>query len=101
MNYFAIAPVQAGIADWAQARTMLPPQLTPVQIRIIAFIHHYQQMWGESPLYREIGRNCGLRSESAVAYQIRRLVELGMLLKPARLVRAIRLAIVPAAGGPG
>lgn len=99
MNRFAIAPVCAGTADWAQSRLVLPPALTPIQIRIITFIHRYQQMWGQSPLYREIGRDCGLRSESAVAYQIRRLVQLGMMRKPARLVRALYLTVIPASRG--
>lgn len=95
MNRFAIAPVDAAGAVWDQSRSVDRNGLTPVQIRIITFIHEYQQMWGRSPLYREIGRGCGLRSESAVGYQISRLVTLGVLRKPARLVRAMHLTIIP------
>lgn len=95
MNRFAIAPVDAAGAAWDQSQPVDRDMLTPVQIRIITFIHEYQEMWGESPLYREIGRACGLRSDSAVCYQIGRLVAQGVLRKPARLVRAMYLTIVP------
>jgi SOS-response transcriptional repressor LexA len=95
MNHFAIAPVHLGAVDWVSSQPVVLPQLTPVQIRIVAFIHRYQQMWGASPLYREIGQGCGLGSESAVAYQIARLVAAGVLRKPARLHRALRLTMVP------
>ena len=97
MNHFAIAPVHLGAADWVSSQPVALPQLTPVQIRIVSFIHRYQQMWGASPLYREIGEGCGLGSESAVGYQIARLVAAGVLRKPARLHRALRLTMVPVA----
>lgn len=95
MPRFAVAPVQQGTANWAAARTVVPPPLTPVQVAIIKFVHWYQQMWGATPLYREIGQACGLASDSAVAYQIRRLVTLGLVRKPARLHRAMHLTVVP------
>jgi hypothetical protein len=95
MNRFAIAPVDAAGAVWDKSQPVDRNMLTPVQIRIILFIRDYQDLWGESPLYREIGRACGLRSDSAVGYQIGRLVVLGVLRKPARLVRAMHLMVVP------
>lgn len=95
MNRFAIAPVDAAGAVWDQSRPVDRNALTPVQVRIITFIHEYQEMWGQSPLYREIGRACGLNSQSAVCYQIGRLVALGVLRKPARLVRAMHLTMIP------
>jgi repressor LexA len=95
MNRFALAPVQDGGADWARAATVVPPRLTPTQAEILAFVHRYQRMWGATPMYREIGKACGLRSDSSVAYQIQRLVQLGMLRKPPRLHRAVVLAVVP------
>jgi len=95
MNRFAIAPVGAAGAVWDKSRPVDRTALTPVQIRIVTFVHEYQEMWGESPLYREIARACGLRSESAVCYQIGRLVALGVIRKPARLVRAMHLTVIP------
>lgn len=95
MNRFAIAPVSAAGAVWDKSRPVDQNALTPVQIKIITFIHEYQRMWGESPLYREIGQGCGLRSESGVCYQIGKLVARGVIRKPARLVRAMYLTIIP------
>ncbi len=95
MPVFAIAPVQQGVVDWAQARTLPPLSLTKVQLKILKFIHWYQQMWGATPIYREIGAACGLGSDSAVAYQVRRMRELGALRKPSRLHRAILLNVIP------
>lgn len=92
MQFFAVAPVQQGIADWAAAQWA--PMLTPIQIDIIAFIHGYQRMWGQTPLYREIAQACRLGGDSAVAYQVHRMRKLGVLGKPYRLVRAMRLNVV-------
>lgn len=100
MPEFAIAPVLQGGADWAGARPVPTLPLTPTQIKILTFVHKYQQMWGASPLYREIARACDLASATSVAYQIRRLAELGAIRKPARLHRAIRLTVVPVSCGP-
>lgn len=99
MPEFTIAPVLQGSAVWATARPVPTLPLTGIQIKILAFVHKYQQMWGATPLYREIARACDLASPTSVAYQIRRLVELGAILKPARLHRAIRLTVVPVACG--
>jgi len=92
---FTIAAVTPQGADWERARTVQPVALSPVQQRIYDFVRDYQQMWGDTPLYREIAQACGLSCDSAVAYQIGRLVRLGMIRKPPRLVRAIRLSAVP------
>jgi SOS-response transcriptional repressor LexA len=74
------------------------PALTPIQIKILSFIQKYQQLWGATPRYGEIALDCGLGSDSAVGYQIRRLAKLGIVHKPARLHRAIRLIVIPVAG---
>lgn len=95
MNRFALALVRDGGADWAEAATVAPPRLSPVQAKILKFVHHYQQLWGSTPLYCEIGKACGLRSDSAVGYQIQCLVRLGVLRKPPRLHRAVILKVVP------
>jgi SOS-response transcriptional repressor LexA len=96
MSMFMIAPVKEGSADWARPR-LLPP-LKPIQIKILSFVHRYQQMWGTTPLYREIGHACGLQSDSAVAYQVRRLQLLGAVRKPPRLHRAMHLTVIPVTG---
>lgn len=95
MHSYAIAAVTADGADWGSARALRSVALTPVQRRIYDFIRDYQQLWGASPLYREIAHGCGLRSDSAVQYQISRLVRLGLMRKPPRLVRVIVLTAVP------
>lgn len=95
MPDFTVAPVLQGVADWAQARPLPTLPLTPIQLKILTFVHRYQQMWGATPIYREIARACGLGSDSAVAYQIRRLRELGAVRKPARLHRAVLLNVIP------
>jgi SOS-response transcriptional repressor LexA len=97
MPVFTIAPVQQGVADWARARSLPSLPLTQVQLKILKFIYWYQRMWGATPIYREIGAACGLGSESAVAYQVRRLRELGAVRKPSRLHRAILLDVIPVA----
>ncbi len=95
MHNYAIAAVTAQGADWGSARTLQPVPLSPLQRRIYDFIRSYQQLWGDTPLYREIAHECGLKSESTVQYHIRRLVRLGLVRKPPKLVRAIRLSAVP------
>jgi hypothetical protein len=99
MPGFTIAPMRQGIADWDQARPVPLPPLTPVQLKVIVYVHRYQQLWGATPLYREIGQACGLRSDSAVAYQVGRLVQLGAARKPARLHRVILLNLIPVIRG--
>lgn len=95
MSRYTIAPVRFGTVEWAAARPLDMPSLTRVQTEIVKFIHRYQSRWGSTPLYSEIGRACRLASDSAVAYQIARLVGLGVLHKPPRRHRAIVLKIVP------
>jgi hypothetical protein len=84
-------------ADWACSQAIWPIPLTAMQRRIYDFVRYYQRMWGESPLYREIREACGLKSDSSVQYQIRQLVGVGLIRKPARRVRAIILTAVPVA----
>jgi SOS-response transcriptional repressor LexA len=95
MISYTIAAVTPHGADWERGRTLQPVALTPVQQRICDFVRSYQQMWGDTPLYREIAQACGLSSDSSVRYQIRRLVKLGLMHKPPRRVRAILVHAVP------
>lgn len=95
MHKYAIATVCRDGADWTSARPLEPVALTAVQCRIYEYVRSYQTMWGDTPLYREIADACGLKTESSVQYQIRRLVQLGLMRKPPRLVRAIRISAVP------
>jgi SOS-response transcriptional repressor LexA len=74
---------------------LAPIALTPVQQRICAYVREYQQLWGDTPVYREIALACGLTGPSAVEYQIRKLVKIGLMYKPPRLKRAIRINAVP------
>jgi LexA DNA binding domain len=83
-------------ADWGCAQPVpAPVPLSATQLRMLSFIRRYQHMWGDTPLYREIGEACGLRSDSAVQYQIQRLTALGLVRKPPRLMRAICVNAVP------
>lgn len=95
MHSYAIAAVTASGAHWDRARTLRPVSLTPMQCRIYDFIRSYQQMWGDTPLYREIAHAAGLKTTSAVQHQIHRLAQLGVVRKPPRLRRAISLCAVP------
>jgi SOS-response transcriptional repressor LexA len=93
---FMLAPVKwPGGPDWEQSQPVGPVQLTDIQRRIYDYVRWYQMMWGASPLYREIAEACGLKGDSAVQYQIQKLVKLGLMYKPPGLVRAIRLTGVP------
>lgn len=82
-------------ADWACAQPIAPVQLTGIQRAIYDYIRWHQRMWGETPLYREIAAYCGLKSKSAVQYQIRQLINRGLIRKPRALVRVIRLTHIP------
>jgi hypothetical protein len=86
-------------ADWACSKLTATIALSAVQRRIYDFIGHYQRLWGETPLYREIRDACGLKSDSSVQYQIRKLVKIGLMRKPQRRVRAIILIAVPVSPG--
>jgi SOS-response transcriptional repressor LexA len=95
MTSYTLAAVTSRGADWERGHSVCPVALTPVQRRICTYVRGYQRMWGDTPLYREIAQACGLSSVSAVQYQIRRLVGLGLMRKPPRLVRAILVEAVP------
>lgn len=113
MQQYVLAPVQAtwqpghigesdsvdvgeyARADWDRGQPLSPVRLTPIQKRIYDYIREHQRLWGDTPLYREIARECGLGNVSSVQYQIRRLTAAGLVRKPRRRVRAICLAAVP------
>jgi SOS-response transcriptional repressor LexA len=65
--------------------------LTDRQIEILNFIHEYQTEHGFVPAMREIGEAVGIRSTSAVSYQINRLVLLGYISKVDEVSRGMIL----------
>ena len=65
--------------------------LTDRQIEILSFIYDYQTKYGFVPSIREICDAIGIRSTSAVSYQINRLVESGYIDKTNEVSRGIVL----------
>lgn len=95
MSELLLAPIGTAGAAWDQAAPVPAVTLTAVQMRILRFISHYQQLWGEIPTYREIAEAAGLARVSSVGYQIHRMQALGVLRKPAKFPRAIQIQAVP------
>lgn len=93
MPRFLAAPV-SNHAEWPHAVFVTPVRLSAIQIRILNFIRDQQNSRGSTPTYREIGERMHLAATS-VSYQIQRLAQLGVLVKPSRMPRAIRLTGVP------
>ena len=65
--------------------------LTKRQVDILSFIYEYQRTTGFPPSIREIGKAVGIRSTSAVNYQINRLMTLEYLGKVSDVSRSITL----------
>jgi repressor LexA len=65
------------------------PVLSERQRRILDFIQAYAERHGVSPSYREIGDAVGLKSISAVKYQVEQLQEKGFLARRDRMPRTI------------
>ena len=65
--------------------------LTDRQIAILTFMHDYQNNYGFVPAIREIGKAVGIRSTSAVSYQINRLVQLKCISKVGEVSRGMIL----------
>jgi predicted DNA-binding protein YlxM (UPF0122 family) len=66
-------------------------ELTDRQIEILSFIYDYQTDYGFVPSIREICDATGIRSTSAVSYQINRLVKSGYLDKIGEVSRGMVL----------
>lgn len=94
MPELLVAPICAGSADWQRASNVRQVRLTSRQMRILDFIRAFQRAHGKTPTYREIGVAVFL-ARASVAYQVHRLQQLGMLDKPGRQPRAIRLTGLP------
>lgn len=95
MEQLAIAPVTPHGADWGHSRTIEQISLTSMQMRVLECVRRRQDVWGETPLYREIAAECGMVSPSTVSHHIRSLARLGLIRKPAGRVRAIIVRAVP------
>lgn len=67
------------------------PLLTARQRRILAVIRDHYTQRGYCPSVRDIAEQCGLRSPSAVVYQLQRLVEMGWIRRAPGRARAIEL----------
>jgi|GEM_PF-1822300 len=65
--------------------------LTDRQIEILSFIYNYQTEYGFVPSIREICEATGIRSTSAVSYQINRLVRSGYINKVGEVSRGMIL----------
>jgi len=65
--------------------------LTTRQVQILSFIHEYLTGYGFVPTIREICDATGIRSTSAVSYQIDRLVRLGYISKVGEVSRGMIL----------
>lgn len=65
--------------------------LTGRQFDIIEFIRAHVELHGYPPTVREIGDDVGLSSTSSVHHQLRRLEELGVLVRGERRSRAMSL----------
>ncbi|MEU0398365.1 hypothetical protein ABZ208_37615 [Streptomyces sp. NPDC006208] len=65
--------------------------MTETQRRVLACVREWIAENGEGPTVREIGRGVGLSSPSSVAYQLRRLQQLGAISRDGRGWRSIRL----------
>ena len=61
--------------------------VTQRQYDILAFIHEYTSVCGYAPTVREIGRGTRTKSTSAVAYNLERLEDAGLLFKSANKSR--------------
>jgi hypothetical protein len=66
-------------------------ELTDRQIEILSFIYDYQADYGFVPSIREICEATGIRSTSAVSYQINRLARSGYINKVGEVSRGMIL----------
>ncbi|MFE0457809.1 transcriptional repressor LexA [Kitasatospora sp. NPDC058965] len=78
-------------ADGGRSRHIGDDGLTDRQRRIILFVEAYTTANGYPPAMREIGQYAGLSSTSSVAYQLRRLQDLGWIEQDPHRPRAYRL----------
>ncbi|WP_405826377.1 hypothetical protein OG705_36770 [Streptomyces sp. NBC_00838] len=61
------------------------------QVRVLRVIRSWIAEHGEGPSLRQIGDLFGLSSTASVAYQLRRMEELGMISRSARRWHSVRL----------
>jgi repressor LexA len=77
------------VADRRQADDGPNPGLSGRQLQILDFVQAYAERYGVSPSYREIGDAVGLKSISAVKYQVEQLQDKGFLSRRDRMPRTI------------
>jgi repressor LexA len=72
----------------ATMKTAVATELTEQQAAILDFIAEHIDLFGWAPSVREIGGHVGLRSTSTVHHHLRRLEELGLIVRGSRQSRA-------------
>jgi repressor LexA len=77
------------VTDRRQADDGSYPGLSERQLQILEFVQAYAERHGVSPCYREIGDAVGLKSISAVKYQVEQLQDKGFLARRDRMPRTI------------
>lgn len=70
------------------APAAIGPVATGVQLEILNFIAEHIDLFGWAPTVREICERTGLRSTSTVHHHLRRLEELGLIVRGSRQSRA-------------
>ena len=70
----------------------MPPPLTKQDhLKLIRFIQAYQKRHGYAPTVREVMRGLQLRSLCAAHYRLKRVEELGLVVRRIRSGRAIEV----------
>jgi repressor LexA len=77
------------VADRRQADNGPYPGVSGRQLQILDFVQAYAERYGVSSSYREIGDAVGLKSISAVKYQVEQLQDKGFLARRDRMPRTI------------
>lgn len=67
------------------------PQPAPRQLDLLRFIHRFRQEHDFAPCHREMCEGIGIHSTNGVADHLNRLEAKGLIVRHARLQRAIRL----------
>lgn len=69
----------------------LRQKVTEMQEKILRFIFRYGEDRGRAPSYREIQDGVGLKTTSAVSYQVRKLEEMALIEREKYVARSLRL----------
>lgn len=67
------------------------PEVAPRQLALLQFIHRFRQEHDIAPCHREMAEALGIQSTNGVADHLDRLQRKGLIVRRARLQRAISL----------